>query len=238
MIELLSFQRGNAKLNGYIYTFSLPAGHTCPGAKDCLAKVARTGGKIMDGKHCLFRCFSATTELLYTNVRISRWNNFDLLATTGYCFDKLVELISRPLPKDATLIRIHVSGDFFNQAYFDAWLEVAKNNPDIIFYAYTKSIPFWIKRLNLIPKNFRLTASYGGKYDELITKHNLRYAKVVYSLEEAKKLKLKIDHDDSLAYSINTASFALLLHSTQPAKTPASKALALLRKQKIGGYRR
>jgi hypothetical protein len=66
------------------------------------------------------------------------------------------------------------------------------------------------------------TASYGGKYDNLIEKHNLRYAKVVYSEDEATRLHLEIDHDDSHAMS-HGASFALLLHGTQPAGTVAAK---------------
>ena len=131
--------------------------------------------------------------------------------------------------------RIHVSGDFFSQTYFDAWLQVAKNHPNRIFYGYTKALPFWVKRLEQIPPNFRLVASYGGTHDHLIKEYNLRYSKVVSSVEEAAALKLPIDHDDSLVYEGNK-NFALLLHGTQPAGSVFAKTWRKLIKMGMGGY--
>ena len=81
----------------------------------------------------------------------------------------------------------------------------------------------------------RLTASYGGKLDHLIKKHNLKYCKVVFSQAEAAKLKLKIDHDDKNAWQHNKP-FSLLIHGTQMPKSPASKALSALRQIGITGY--
>jgi hypothetical protein len=72
----------------------------------------------------------------------------------------MANLILESIPTDAQRIRIHVAGDFFSQAYFDAWLMVARSRPDIAFYAYTKSIPFWIHhRQSDLPENFKLNAS-------------------------------------------------------------------------------
>jgi hypothetical protein len=34
--------------------------------------------------------------------------------------------------------RIHVSGDFFNVQYLDAWNRIAKRNPAVKFFAFTK----------------------------------------------------------------------------------------------------
>jgi hypothetical protein len=119
--------------------------------------------------------------------------------------------------------RVHVSGDFFSQDYFDAWMDVARRNPSRRFYAYTKSLPFWVKRVQTIPKNFALTASIGGKFDALIVQHNLKHCRVVYSQGEARRLNLPIDFDDSLAQT-KRGNFALLLHGTQPAKSAAACA--------------
>jgi hypothetical protein len=69
--------------------------------------------------------------------------------------------------------------------------------------------------MDKVLRNFVLTASFGGRYDNLIEQHKLKYAKVVYSVEQAKELNLAIDHDDTHAYLTNE-SFALLLHGTQP----------------------
>jgi hypothetical protein len=232
MSDTLSFQKGNAKLGKHIYTFSIVSGTTCPGAKDCLSKVNRDTGKLTDGPATLFRCFSATQEAIYPAVRNSRWQNFDTIVR-HIRNNTLVDLIVANVPKGATMVRVHVAGDFFSQAYFDAWIEVANRMPGVIFYAYTKSLTFWIKRLGSIPANFRLTASYGGRHDDLIEKFNLRSAKVIYKVEDANGLP--IDHDDSHAYG-EGGSFALLLHGVQPKGSVASKALSALRKQGIGGY--
>lgn len=75
----LRFSRGNAKLAEDIYTFSLPAGHACPGALRCMAKADQITGKLQDGPSQSFRCFAAGDESRYPNVRRIRWHNFNLL---------------------------------------------------------------------------------------------------------------------------------------------------------------
>lgn len=228
---VLKFTQGNAKLDKRIAIFGLPAGHSCPFANNCKALVNRDTGKLSDGKNTMFRCYAASQEALLPKLRKARWHNFDALKKSK----NLAETIQNSLPTE-NVIRIHVSGDFYSQSYFDAWLEVAKNNPSKIFYAYTKSVKYWIARLNQIPSNFKLNASFGGKDDNLIAKYQLKSVKVVYSEKEAKDLNLELDHDDSHAF-LQDKSFALLLHGTQPAQSVASKALSALRLQGIGGYK-
>jgi hypothetical protein len=147
------------------------------------------------------------------------------------------ELIDSSLPKKAEFMRVHVSGDFYSQAYFDAWMQVARDNPSTTFYAYTKSLNFWVKRMSDIPTNFMLTASRGGRFDSLIGINGLREAKVVFSEEEAKALNLPIDKDDSYAMG-NKGNFALLLHGVQPKGSDAASALSKLKKAGKGGYKR
>mgnify|MGYP003347918936 FL=1 len=190
---------------------------------------------IKDGEHTKFRCFAASDEAQYENTRKQRWHNFELLK--GKSTTEMARLIEASLPKKAEIIRVHVSGDFFNQSYFDAWMEVAKRQPTRTFYAYTKSLPFWLARTGDIPQNFALNASRGGVNDALIEKHNLKYAEVVFSIKEAVTKKLEIDHDDSHAYK-SGKSFALLIHGTQPAGSMASKMLSALRKLGWHGYSR
>ena len=228
MTEKAKFVRGNGKLPKSITIFNLPAGHTCPFAKECLSKAHPLTGKIVDGKHCRFRCYAASAESQYKNARNLRWHNFRLLFRKTTL--EMADLLCGSLPKNTTTLRIHESGDFFNQAYFDAWLEVARRNPTILFYAYTKAIPFWVNRLDKIPSNLRLTASLGGTHDDLAEKHNLKTAFVAFSESEANVRGLPIDHDDSLAYGPNENSFAHLIHGTQPKGSEASKARVSLRK--------
>ena len=69
----------------------------------------------------------------------------------------------------------------------------------------------------------------------MIEANNLRASKVVFSEQEAEDLGLDIDHDDSHAADpeLKNQDFALLIHGTQPKDTEASKALQLLRKNKV-----
>lgn len=234
MTEKLYFGFGNAKLADSIATLSLPAGWTCPWAKLCLAKAERTGKALFDGKDMVFRCFSASNEVVYANVRNSRWENLEKLKKAR-TIEGMANLIQKSLPFGVALVRLHPSGDFFNESYFLAWLNVALNNSMIIFYGYTKALPLWIKYRRHCPGNFRLTASKGGTHDHLISKHRLKFAEVVFSTEEARRKGLEIDHDDSHCFG-GEESFALLLHGSQPPGTEANSAWKALRKQGLGSY--
>lgn len=231
----LKFGTGNAKLTANIATFSLPAGHACPFAKDCRSCTDKFTGKITDGENIIFRCFSATNEARATSVRFARWHNFDALKKAK-TVKAMAELINRSLPIAISHVRVHVSGDFFNENYFKAWMNVAAWNSNVIFYAYTKALPIWVKYRSQIPSNLRIVASYGGTHDHLIKKHNLPSAIVVFSEEQAENINLPIDHDDSHAIAANH-NFALLLHATQPQGTPAAEAWSRI-KRLVGGYSR
>jgi len=234
MKEILSFGNGNAKLGKEIATFSLPSGFTCPGALECLSKANRETGRITDGAETVFRCFSASQEATFPNVRKSRWENFESLKVHGSNVAALADFIAANLPKQ-NIIRVHVAGDFYSQAYFDAWLEVAKRNPAKTFYAYTKSLSFWVQRKAEIPANFKLNASRGGRNDELIATHSLKFAEVIFTEAEAAEKGLPIDHDDTHAF-LQDKSFALLLHGVQAAGSKAGEALKVLKRLGKGGY--
>lgn len=251
---MLKFSKANAKLealylvdsinpflqgNRKVYSMDLLSGYSCPYAKDCLAKVIVEDNKrsVKDGPDTIFRCFSASQEAIYTNTYNSRKHNFDLLRSCRNVVDAMVELIQNSMPKNLGVCRIHVAGDFFSYAYMMAWNIVAKNNPGRLFYAYTKSLPFWASlRQAGIADNLVLTASYGGRFDFLIEELGLRYAKVVFNHDEAGSLE--IDHDDSHAANPNTKdiSFALLIHGVQPKGSEAAKAVKLLNGE--GSYSR
>ena len=138
------------------------------------------------------------------------------------------------------ICRIHVAGDFFSPAYMFAWVNMAIMHTDRLFYAYTKSLKYWLKYREYVDllDNFVLTASYGGRDDDMIAEHNLRSAKVVFSESEAVTLGLAIDHDDAHAArpSMSDQDFALLIHGTQPKGTEAAEALKALKGK--GSYSR
>ena len=223
MSKRLKFNFGNAKLNEAIAILNLPSGWACPMAEKCLSKTSRDSGKVQDGPDIDFRCFGVASER-FPGPRAQRWHNFDLLNNCEG-LQEMVDLITESLPS-TKYIRPHSdAGDFFNETYFLAWLNVAINNPDRIFYTYTKRPDFIVRYRDKFPSNFRLTASYGGKLDHLIDQHNLKSAVVVNYESEAYALGLEIDHDDSHAIDPNCHRFALLIHSHQPKGTEAAKAV-------------
>lgn len=240
MKEKLKFSLGknNSKLaklekitGKKVYTFSTLSGVSCVGALDCLAKVVDTNGKrhIWNGPGQKFRCFSASLELAFPTVYSQRKHNMDLIS--GLKLKELTKLIDESIPEDAEIIRIHVGGDYQKQSHFDAWVAVCRNHQTKLFYSYTKSIPFWVARLDEIPENYFLTASYGGRFDAAIEKHGLKSALVVGSEEEAALRGLDIDYTDEHACLPEYAgvSFALLIHGIQSPKTWGGEALKKLK---------
>ena len=237
MTDKLHFQIGNAKLKRDTLIFSLPAGHACPFAKDCRSASDKVTGKIKDGPHTQFRCYATAAEALFPAIRKSRWDNFELIKQAGTVI-RMAKLIEDGVSnrRKIKLVRFHQSGDFFNQAYFDAWLLVAQQHPELLFYGYTKALPFWAKRLHAVPFNMKLVASRGGTHDTLIPMFGLRAAKVVLSVEEAVKLGLEIDHDDTHVWKYDK-DFAILIHGTQPKGSEAGKAWYKIHKHGQGGYK-
>jgi len=215
---VLTFGTANSKLSYFGSTsFSLPAGYTCPFADVCKSISHRKTGKITD--YGDIRCFQTSLETARPTVRASRWNNRELLHKKTK--EEMVELILKSLThhefsvRPIQIMRVHDSGDFFSQEYFDAWLEVIRARPDIVFYAYTKSLPFWKQRKDEIPINFKLIASSGGKADEMIEQESFRQAIIVSDMEEAIERQLNVDINEFLAI-FGEGDFALLLHGTQP----------------------
>jgi len=233
-MEQLKFSKVNKKLDklalevhkkqGWypqVYSVSIPSGRaeTCPYADKCKAYVGSDGKLVSRDDYIDYRCYSASMEALYPAQRKQREYNFELLKACNNDRQELMNLISASIPIEAHIIRIHVGGDFYSQNYFDAWLNVAMLHPQKRFYAYTKSLPFWVHRLDSINigsfPNMELIASRGGTKDKLINVYGLREAIQVDTEKEAMDKGLEIDTTDYLA-CYGKESFALLIHGTQP----------------------
>lgn len=247
---MLKFSPANAKIealkqvqdlskyleNGLkVYSLDTLAGHSCPFAEKCLSKVVETNGKrtLVDGPKTEFRCFSATQEVVFPGVYNLRKHNYDLIRDCK-TDTEIIKLLVKSMPKDLGILRFHVDGDWMNPKDFYASINFASLFPDKLFYAYTKSLPYWIKYRSIVEKipNLVLTASWGGRRDDLITIEGLRSAKVIFSEDQATG---PIDHTDEWAANPNTRNidFNLLLHGQQPKNSEASKALQLLRKNNV-----
>lgn len=86
----------------------------------------------------------------------------------------------RWLDEGGAAVRVHDSGDFYSDEYLDAWVEIAKEIPDVLFYAYTKEVPRVKARARTedFPPNFRIILSLGGIHDHLIDGEEDRHAEV------------------------------------------------------------
>ena len=163
---MLSFSNTKLKRDG-IAAFSIPAGSTCPNKGICAKG-----------------CYAMQGFFLMPNVREALKRNY--LETRGSQFaSKMHAEIQKKKPK---MIRIHASGDFYNRDYAIKWINIALINPKVRFYAYTKMVSLF--KTLILPSNFTVIYSYGGKQDSLI-KANDRHSKVFPSFADMTKAKYK-----------------------------------------------
>lgn len=220
-MQKLKFSTGNSKMNSLasylnlkntqVVSFDLPAGYTCPNAKLCKAYASPKSVKIIQGKDMIFRCYAASLEVVFKNYRESHWHNFNILKSMDT--DSMVELILKSLPKNVKIVRIHSSGDFFNDNYFKAWLKISELLPQVNFFGYTKVLEY-VKLVK--PSNFKLQYSFGGIQDSEVT-DNIPTCKVVeYSSESVCKGKDFEASSEDYFRIMKGESFTLNLHGTQP----------------------
>jgi len=153
----LYFSNNNGKLRktsqftGYkkdwSYTFSLPAGFTCPFAGTCINYCYALWNN--NFRHEYNNCNKHNYYLIYNNLINNGVNG-------------AINIILQSIPSNAHLIRINESGDYFLYKYLLAWSEVAKIRKDIIFYSYTKSLPYlyqFLSRGGELSDNFKIVMS-------------------------------------------------------------------------------
>lgn len=187
------------KLGLKIFNFSIPAYKTksgkitCPFADACV-------------KYCYAQKGNYTR---FPSVSIGMEKRY--LITKSISF---VPLMNKAIKsKKADAIRIHDSGDFYSREYLQKWITIAKQNPNVNFYAYSKSIPLF-KGVKL-PKNMDIIFSYGSKKDELINPQKDRHSKIFDNEKELKKAGYinasKIDYYATKFWS-NNKKVGLIYH--------------------------
>lgn len=228
MTNLLSL--GNSKLkhcgkayNLKIAAFDIPAGFTCPAANLCHSRaIVDETGKAHVVDYGNVRCFAASIETVYKNVRDAHWRNLDASKS-----DSFIDTISAELRKyKIQSVRIHASGDFYSLPYLLHWVKIAQQNPDITFWGYTKMASF-IKILNAQP-NMRFVYSMGGKMDDYAVKHNLPRAYIITDNAQAVELGIPVactpaHKSNDYEHIMGGNSFALMIHGTQPKGAKSKK---------------
>lgn len=110
---------GNSKLGQSIHHFDLPARSTCPGRTSVCERVCyTTKGRFV---------FKQTQSRLRWCLRQSRRADFS------------TRMIREIRKKGALVIRIHVSGDFYDAEYAEKWLRVIQACSAARFYFYSRS---------------------------------------------------------------------------------------------------
>jgi len=123
---------GNSKLGRNIYSFSLPT-------STCKHKT----------EYCRKYCYAKKGNFVFPNVVKHYASNLRHSYAKNFSRRIREEIIQN----GAEYIRIHPSGDFYNQKYFDKWLTIATSSPKCEFLAYTRNYELDASK---IPPNFHL----------------------------------------------------------------------------------
>ena len=210
------FGRGNSKLvdmgkrlNEKVITFDMLAGHTCPMAKDCLARVMVRNGKKHLQKLGKFTCYAVKAELIYPAV----YN----LHKANYARTKRATFVSRAIREiqksGATIVRIHSAGDFYDYTYFQKWVEIAKALPHIKFFGYTKQATFVNWLVNNPIENMKIVYSHGGILDAYAASKNLPTCYVeLYDGQYDVPLACDTVKSDDYEYIMRQESFKIEFH--------------------------
>lgn len=182
-MSLLSM--GNTKIGKNLLrtaSFGLEALKTCPSAGACASS-----------------CFALSGNYLFKSVKDAQERRLQ----ASYRTDFVDELCKELVKLRVGAVRVHDSGDYYTEEYLDKWIEIAKRNPSVIFYSYTKSINFFKSDVNtwkkVLPDNLVITFSYGGKHDHLINRKTDKHALVFQSLEQL----LEYGYQDTSAFDDN-----------------------------------
>jgi hypothetical protein len=123
-------------------------------------------------KDCIKFCYAQKGAYNFGNVKPLFEQRYNLTKSNVF-----IKAINESIKvKKVDVLRIHDSGDFYSNEYINKWLTIAKENKNVIFYAYTKSIPLF-EKINL-PDNFIVIYSYGSKVDNLIDPDKHRHSKI------------------------------------------------------------
>lgn len=215
----------------HVIGIDLLSGYTCAMASLCKSYASKQGKTrtLKHGDDNEFNCYSAMHEVAFTNAYLLRKYNTQLIAKIQHDILAIAYLILQTLNKAKRIkvVRFQTAGDFVTYEYFIAMILVAQVRKDLVFFGYTKNLPY-VKISQLIASdNFKLVYSFGGKMDTLITDEPVAY--VVVKLNEVKSndevVYHKLDNGQIIPvacihatdtgdyeYILSQISFGLMLH--------------------------
>ena len=189
--------------------FSLPACATCcPNAGKC-----KEGCYAKKGRMACPTAQNAYYENYDMVVDGSLWKQLDAEITVLECKAEREHKQLR--------IRVHDSGDFFSVEYANRWMDVMRNHPDVVFYAYTKMVNMFKYGSSIkMADNFRYVLSYGGLEDENIQDYD-RKAIVISEDMDVPLGYVDGSHDDYYASEPSYDKIALYYHGPKSGRFTA-----------------
>ncbi len=162
--------------NMRVTSFDILAGFSCPAASICQSW-AQKDGTVKLGKHAQFVCYAAKTEAHYSTSYKAHEHNFNLVlemlkADDG--IERLADMLVRDLRLlDVGIVRIHSSGDLFNAKYAQAWVEVARRMPEVMFFGYTKVYASYRMMTDVRLPNLAFAFSIGSRDDKFVKPNDI-----------------------------------------------------------------
>lgn len=198
----------------HVYNFGIPAFKssqsdtvTCPNAL-----------------HCVKGCYARQGAYTWSNVNAAYEARLSLTKDPNFSviLEYQIETLLKKHKDSLIMIRIHDSGDFYNDDYARVWIRTAHKflSRGVKFYAYTKQVSmfkFIQSGIALWPNNFKLIYSLGGKEDHLINLNEDRHAKVFNdqkTLLDAGYFNATYDDKDAIAHD-NFFKIGLVYHGVK-----------------------
>lgn len=220
--KLLGSNSKLAKAN--IWQFTLPAAKASVVIDGKLQEQTVCHG----AKKCLDFCFSSVGSYNFRASLVAHTRNLQYVLDAPFDFaDQMIKEIKSKRKVHA--IRVHDSGDYISRAYFMVWKSIMEACPEIIFYSYTKVTPLFkkLEAEGMLPPNFTVIYSEGGKFDHLIDKDKDRHSHVFSSEEDCLKAGYVLnEEDDKPATDRNILKIGLVVHGPIVYDKKMSKAVA------------
>lgn len=130
-VTVSRYGRGNLKIGADVFTYSRLPGR--PGLKALGTSEEQTPSRAWSGTcpgasaECLEICY-ARRPVAEQGVVSQMW-----LVNSIYGTDV------PEIPEDATLLRLHIAGDFDTAEYIQGWVRKLRERPDVTCWAYTRS---------------------------------------------------------------------------------------------------
>lgn len=184
-----------------VYNFGIPAFKSIDGLLTC-----------PNATNCVTGCYAKQGTYNFNNVKNAYESRLSLTFKDSFSEDMNSHIKSLKRQGKRLNIRIHDSGDFYSAEYLNKWLDVIKSNPDVRFYAYTKMISMF-KEI-VLPENFTVIYSFGGREDHLINVLTDKHAMVFQTLDQLNEYGYHNCSDNDLEI-FNSNKVGLVYHGNK-----------------------